>query len=193
MVHFIRTTKGGCYMVLPTKAVFESTLLALPKIATATYTGFTGWIGNNTDSNLILTNILPATNNLFVFNQATMAAQMATLTPTASQSAASAAFFNALEQAILASVFTILPGSYVGASSPATTYSAVTSVIPDPPSLVAAKAAGVNYLNTTPLSLTEPVMANALRTYLLALTYTVTGLNSLPVPTALVTPTCPTG
>lgn len=180
-------------MVLPAKSVFESTLLALPKIATATYSNFTGWIAGNTDGNMILTNILPPANNQFVFNQATMAAQMATLSPTASQSAASTAFFNALEQAILASVFTILSGSYVGTSSPATTFSAVTSVVPDPASLTAAKSAGVAYLNSTALSLTQPVMANAVRTYLLALTYTVTGMNSLPTPTPLVAPNCPTG
>lgn len=180
-------------MVLPAKSVFEQTLLALPKIATSNYSGFAGWVASNTDSNLILTTILPYTSTLFVFNQSTLISNMATLTPTASQSAASTAFFDVFEQAILASVLTVLPGSFVGTASPATTYSAVASVIPDPPSLVAAKAAAVSYLNTTPMSFTEPTMANAIRTYMLTLTYTVTGTNSLPVPAPLVTPLVPTG
>jgi hypothetical protein len=133
-----------------------------------------------------LTGILPTTSTVFTFNQAVFKTNLLTLTPTADPAAGASAFFNALETAILASVYLVSPGAYLGSPGAATTWSAVTSTIPDPASLAAAKTAAVAFMSTAPLSGTNPTMATAVHTYLTSLTYTVTGLNSVAPPAPLV-------
>ena len=174
-------------MTLPSTSDLEQSLLALPLVGDASWTSnISAWIARSSDRITWLTGILPTTSTGFTFNQATFQAQLATLVPTGDQSAAANSFFSALEAAILASIFLVSPGAYLGSPGAATTWSAVASVIPDPAGLAAAKAAAVAYMSSAPVSATKPTLANSVRIYFTSLTYTVTGTNSAVPPAPLV-------
>lgn len=173
-------------MTLPATGVFEQTLLSLPSINSYDYSNLASWVAQNTDKLMWLTGILPTTNTVFTFNQATFKTTLASLTPTASINSGANGFFGALETAVLASNYRVSPGAYVGSSSPATTWSTVVSTVPDPLSLAAAKSAAISYMVSAQYSLTNPILANSVRIYFTTLTYTVTGTNSAVPPVPLV-------
>jgi hypothetical protein len=172
--------------------VFENSLLALPLISASDYTNIAGWIASNTNSLMWLTNILPTSGIVFTFNQSVMKTQMtSTLVLTGDLAVAASNFFTCMEAAIIASLMQVSSGSYLGSSSPATTWSAPPVSVPDPASLILAKSSAVSFMSSASLSANHPILANAVRVYLSALTYTVTGVNSLPIPTPLVSALTP--
>ena len=173
-------------MTLPTQSDMEQSLLALPLIAVADYTNIASWIASSTNNIMWLTGILPTTSTVFTFNEAVFITSLNTLTPTASIATAANNFFTALETAVLASVYLVTPGAYFNTASPATTWSIVATTLPDPPSLIAAKNAAITYMSSTPLSGSNPVLANSVRIYFTTLTYTVTGTNTAVPPTPFI-------
>lgn len=174
-------------MTIPSLSSFESSLLALPLISTADYTNIASWISANSSNVMWLTNIFPTSGTIFTFNQSVMKAQMSsTLVLTGDLSVAANNFFTCMETAIIASTMVVSSGSYLGSSSPATTWSATPVSLPDPVSLASAKASAISFMSSATLSASHPILANAVRIYLMALTYTVTGINSLPIPTPLI-------
>lgn len=93
-------------------------------------------------------------------------------------------FVEAWASAADVSVMLVSPGVSIGAPSPATTFSVISSTTLDPPSLIAAKQVFVNMLlASSPVKLDinsnfGPSMWSAFTT----LTYTVIGLDSTPSP-----------
>jgi len=124
----------------------------------------------------------------FVFAVPTFASGMAAMPPVPDQFVGVASYAAAWETAILLTVFpatlNVAPGAFIGGTStPSTTFSSVTSVILDPPSVVAAKAK-IMELATTPQAKTTDeskkpdIMLEATK----LLTITVTGLDNTPSP-----------
>ena len=145
------------------------------------------WAAARTTMKLSLSNIVgPVT---YTFNMGQFDALLKTCLTTDQKVAAAAQISNAWAAAAMSSPMLVLPGSSLGVPSPATTWSAVAAVI-DPPSvmmakmqlmqgLLAAEAVEDGYLSK---------MAEAFRQAFLSLSFTVTGMNSLPIPTPLLSP-----
>lgn len=170
-------------MTLPTKEILETTLLAIPPISTPDYSKIAKWITDNTNNKMWLTNILPNTSTVFTFNEAVFISNLLNLTPTANLNTAATSFFTALEVAIIGSVFLVLPGASIGSTpTPANTWSAVATTLPDPDSLNKAKDDAILYMSNTEYSLTAPTLANSVRIYLTSLTYTITGTSGVATP-----------
>ncbi|TDI74593.1 MAG: hypothetical protein E2O82_03680 [Betaproteobacteria bacterium] len=95
---------------------------------------------------------------------------------------------NAFSAAILTSTMNVAAGTYIGVSTPATTFSVVSSVVPDPAS-IGAGAAEIAELVSSPKTsnAAESEFPVKLREAFLLLTYTVSGTNSVsPTPAPLV-------
>lgn len=170
-------------------SVWQSTLAALPKVNDNSWSGnFANWYSNR------ITNIEPDQTKLntgagfiFTFSEATFQSQLVLLTPTTNQAAGIAGFANAWASAIALTVFpatlNVSPGSFIPPASPPSIFSAVTSVIIDPASIIAATAK-INELATAP-PVSDPLMSQfpeKFRDATLLLTITVVGLDSTPTP-----------
>lgn len=105
------------------------------------------------------------------------------------------AIANAWLNSVLASQMTSLGGNFVGAPSPATTFGAPPIITIDPPSAAAAHATLLQgLLNLEPVSEAPGNFPNLFFAAFGALTFTATGINSLPPPTGplpLVSPLTP--
>lgn len=170
-------------------STWQSTLAALPKVADTSWAlNFADWYSNrivNIQPNQTILNT--STGFVFTFSTATFAAQLITLGPTFNQAAGIAGFANAWATAIALTIFpatlNVSAGAFIGTSTPPTLFSAVTAVVLDPASIVAA-VAKINELATAP-PVSDPTMSQfseKFRDATLLLTITVTGLNSVPPP-----------
>lgn len=129
---------------------------------------------------------------VFTFAETTFALALTSLSPTTDPVAGITSFANAWESAILATTVVVAPGAFIPPSDPATTFSAVTGTVIDPPSIAAAKAKIIELGSSSPVD--DPQDSEfpvKFREATLLLTITVTGLNSLPTPTPLVVPLVP--
>jgi len=133
----------------------------------------------------------------FTFNKALFLTGLLSMGPVPATPAGVTAFVQAWAGAVTASVMVVSPGSAFGAAAPPTLFSVVISAILDPPSLAAAQSALIAELTASGLkpvknykdSKVGPGMLKAFK----LLSYTVTGLNSIPPPAGplpLVAPLC---
>lgn len=145
------------------------------------------WAAARTTMKLTLSNIIgPVT---YTFNMSQFDMLLKTCLTTEVKMVAAAQISNAWAASAMASPMIVLPGCSLGAPTPATTWSAVVAII-DPPSVMMAKmqlmqglmqadAVEDGYLSK---------MAEAFRQAFLTLSFTLTGMNCLPIPTPLVSP-----
>lgn len=172
-------------MAIDSLATWKSTLVALPKVADSSWAdNFASWVDARVTNKAQLTGIITPTPP-FTFSMATFKSQLATLSPTTSASVAATNFANAWATAMNVSlVLTVPPGSSLGAPSPATTWSVVTTALIDVPSVLVAQ----NYLQAqlaiapTVADANDSLFAQIFRNTFLLLTGSVTGMNSVPPP-----------
>lgn len=185
-------------------ATWRSTLAALPKVSDNSWAAnFAGWVADRISAtgaadgkgietkptNLTLASPPPG-GFIFTFDEATFATQLQALTPTTDPSAGINGFANAWATAIAGTVFpttlNVTPGAFIPPTSPTTLFSAVTSVLLDPASILAAKAKIIELASSTPVD--DPNLSEfpvKFREAFLLLTITVVGLDSTtptPVP-----------
>lgn len=168
---------------------WQSTLKAIAPTDQITWTSaLARWAAERTTGKLTLTGIT-GTPVQYIFNLATFDGMLKTCAPTDKSIMAANQMANAWQSAALASPLMVLPGASLGAPSPATTWSAVASLV-DPVSVIAgrmvltqgilaAQAVDDAYLSK---------LAEAFRNAFLTLTATATGINSLPIPAPLISP-----
>jgi len=164
----------------------EWDLLPLDDVGTAWSGNWAAYFAARNDSKLTFNPATivgaPAT---FTFAQPAFQTPLAAgLPPDPTGASGIAAIASAWEASILASTMSALPGISVGAPSPATTFSAIASIVVEPTSLTAAKAALIAALTaappvSTPLSSAYP---GAFRDAFLMLQYVITGTNSVSPP-----------
>lgn len=128
----------------------------------------------------------------YLFNQALFQARLSASLPTDSQNAAALQIASSWESAVMASPMLVLPGASIGAPTPPTTWSVVAAVL-DPPSVQMGKVSLVRSLSRIKAvdKGIDSQLAEALRNAFLKLSFTVTGINSLPIPSPLVCPMHP--
>jgi hypothetical protein len=155
---------------------------------------FADAVDSLTTSKMELTNI-KTTPAMFTFAKAVFEAQLVVLKPTKSAQEGAKNFANAWATAVQSSLMVVAPGATIGLPpAPANTFSAVSGTLLDPGSLTAAKAGLVaDILSVKPDPKNANAFARAFRKAFLALTYTTTGLNSVPpTPAPLVDAADPT-
>ncbi len=153
---------------------------------------FTDWYAARFDSpNLSLPGLTIAAPPLpVVFGKAAFKSIFSTLTAGLSQSAAMNIVANAWEAGLLASTVQVKVGDSIGAPSPATTWSSVSSSIFDAPSIALGKAKILELIGSPNVAdAKDAQMPVKFREATLLLTVTTTGLNSVtPTPGPLVDP-----
>ncbi len=128
----------------------------------------------------------------FTFQKGIFLSELQRLAPVSNAQQGALGFANAWEKALMSSQLLVLPGSFLGAPTPATTWSVVTSLI-DASSVAAGKAHLVSRLTAAPPVAETPnaIFADAFHGAFFLLTATVTGMNCLPIPTPLLSPVTP--
>lgn len=172
---------------------WKSTLAALPKVVDTSWAlNFANWYNQRILSVTPDPTVMTPSGFLFVFSAATFATNLMTMPPVMAAPAGMTAFANAWSAAIALTVFPatlfLAPGTVYGTPSPATTFSAITSVTLNPASLVAAKAKLMELLQAVPVSdPQQSIFPEKFRDATLQLKIDVTGLNSVaPTPAPLV-------
>lgn len=172
--------------------VWKSTLSSLPQVDKSDWVGnFASWANERSSMKL---EIMPVKGGMkFTFNQGVFESTLRTAMPVDLALSAATKFSTAWFNAMMASTMVVLPGSSLAAPSPATTWSVVAGTLIDPPSIIAGRI----YLMTK-LTSAAPVdkgmmshLAEAFRTAFSMVTCTVTGINSLPIPSPLIGPFLP--
>lgn len=147
------------------------------------------YVMQRVSAKLTLAPIIGGPPAVFTFNAPAFAAPLSALVPTPDPVSGATAMANAWQASVLASVMLVLPGAYVGAPTPATTFSVVVCVV-NPAALAAAYStllSGILSLQPSPLSQIPDLLYAAFA----SLTYDLSGLNSLPIPTPLLAPLTP--
>lgn len=147
--------------------------------------GFSSWIDGRVTQKAGLTGIIPADPTVvFTFDKAEFQSGMEALPLSANQVTAITALGAVWESAIQTSILTISPGDSVGAPTPATIFSVVTSSVIDPASILVSKAALISSLIATPpvADSADSALPQAFRDAFLLLTGTAIGLDSTPTP-----------
>lgn len=165
---------------------WKTTLAALPKVTDTSWAqNFANWYFS------MISGISPdpaafvPVGFVFTFPTPLFASQLQTLPPVADAVAGITGFANAWETALNGTTIVVGPGSAIPPPSPTTIFSAVFTATIDPPSIAAGKAKLLELV-------TAPPVANPLdsqfpikfREATLLLTFTVTGLDSQPPPSA---------
>lgn len=121
---------------------------------------------------------------VFTFQKAIFVAGLQSLAPVPAAAAGVAKFVAAWADAVTASIMLVPSGSSFGPPSPPTLFSVVIATVLDPDSLVLARTTlQSDLLSQKPVkSSSDSDFGPALRRAFLSLTYTVTGLNSVPPP-----------
>ena len=168
-------------------ATWKSTYKDLAKVADNSWAlNFALWVNDRVSGKAQVTGVTTSVpENVFVFNYTIFKTQLEALTPTTDINAGITKFADAWETAMNASlVLGVLPGDFVGASSPSTTWSVVSTALIDGASVSLGKAKIMELVNA-PLASTEDdsVFPEYFRDAFLLLTGTISGLNSVP-PTA---------
>lgn len=159
---------------------WQSTFLGVESAA-----DFANWIDERVTGKAELTGIIAATPaNVFVWDKATFQSGLEAMPLSTSQSAAMATLAGVWESSINGTVVTIAPGDSLGAPTPATIWSVVTTSVLDPASITAAKAALQAALISAAAvdDKANSDLPQAFRDAFLLLTATVTGLDSTPIP-----------
>jgi len=172
-------------MAIDNIGVWRSTFNALPKVLNKSWAAaFATWVDDRVTGKAQLTGITTATPP-FTFSKSTFQAQLEALKVTSISAIGGNNFGTAWEAAINASLtLTVVAGDFT-APGDATTWSSVTLAEIDAPSVLAAKAALIaaltnsNKCNNTANS----DFPKSFRDAFLMLTGSVTGMNSLPIPT----------
>lgn len=164
-------------------SIWKTTFQTLPKTEDTSWAGnFADWTDERVSGKaelLFITN--PSTT--FTFSKSTFQSLLLGLSPTPSAAAGIQGFADAWETAILASTLNIGPGAFVGIDSPATKWSVVSSSLIDPPSILLGKAKILELVSAAPAedaALSE--FPEKFRDAFLALTGSVIGLDSTPIP-----------
>jgi len=128
----------------------------------------------------------------FIFNTGVFQSQLSSMRFTADPNQGAMAFASAWESAMNASQLIVVPGVFVGAPSPATLFSVVIGAI-DPGSILLGKMALYQQLVSAPFvnNSFDSILPPALNQAFLSLTVSLSGMNSLPIPTPLVAPMVP--
>lgn len=179
-------------MALEPLSVWKSTLAQIAKVDKSDWVGnLARWMGERSTMKLELMPIQGQV--LFNFNQGLFEAQLRSAAPTDLAVRGANQFAGAWANAVMASQMVVMPSSYLAAPTPATTWSVAATLL-DPPTITAARV-----FLLAKLASAAPVdegflshMAEAFRSAFLMVTATVTGMNSLPIPTPLVAPLTPT-
>ena len=177
-------------MAMDSEAVWKSEFKKLPQVSSSTSDG----MKNLADfvaarvAGLAIGSPVTGTST-FTFSKASFVAPLLSLQPVTDTSGM-IALANAWQTAVLASTMVTLPGAYIGAASPATTFaSCVTSIFPSSV-VIAYNTLLSNLLSAKPVA-EDPMFPVYLRNAFAGLQYTITGPN-LVVPTPVVITTTAT-
>jgi hypothetical protein len=120
----------------------------------------------------------------FTFNKPIFIVQLMAMAATPFQPIAAQGIAMAWQTAMLASIMVVAPGSYLGAPTPATTWSVVFSSLIDPPSVMAATSVMIATISAAQAVGvgSQSIMGPALFAGFSTSTVTVTGLNAVPSP-----------
>jgi len=172
-------------MAIDILSIWKSTLDALPKVTDSSWANnFSNWASQRVNNKAQLTGIITASFP-FTFDQSVFKMQLELLSPTTNQATAAASFANAWATAMSTSlVLLVSSGDSLGISSPATTWSVVTTALIDAPSVIAAQAYLQSQLTIAPIvdDTNNSLFSQIFRDTFLLLTGTVTGLNSVSPP-----------
>lgn len=149
------------------------------------------WAATRTTMKMTLSGIVgPVT---FTFNLALFDMLLRTCVTTEKPWLAAVQIAAAWETSIIASPMLVLPGASLGAPTPATTWATAGALI-DPISIAKSKVRLVKKIATAEAVADGffSMMAEAFHEGFLGLTYTVAGVNCLPIPSPLVAPFNPT-
>lgn len=153
---------------------------------------FAAWVGMRSTMKLELQGIMGPV--LFTFQNGLFESRLRALMSTDKKPIGAEQFASAWQAAVQASQMVVMPGASLGAPTPATLWSAVTSLL-DPPSILLAKArlhAELSRIDGV-LKTNESRLPEAFRNAFLTLTASATGINSTyPFPAPLVAPFVPT-
>ena len=176
-------------MAIDPLSTWKSTLAALPKVANNSWAAnFAAWYAGRIVSITPKPANLVPTGFLFTFNQALFASGLIALTPTNNALSGIQGFADAWEAAILTTVYpatlTLLPGTFVPPTSPATLFSVIASVLIVPASIAAAKAKIIELATSPPAAdVNDSEFPLKFREATLLLKINVTGTNSVaPTP-----------
>jgi hypothetical protein len=173
-------------------ATWKSTFLDLPKVANSSWAAnFANWVGDRVTNNE-LTNITAA-NIPFDFDRGVFQTQLELSVQTISALVGITQFATAWEISINASLtLNVISGDFTGGGSPAETWSTVSSATIDAASILAGKAIILTLIAEAPVDVSaDSRFPEIFRNAFLALTGTVSGINSLAIPTPLVVANTP--
>lgn len=173
--------------------VWKSTLATLPKVVDGSWAlNFANWYAERIIGIMPDPTVLTPVGFIFTFSAPTFATNLITMTPSMNPLQGITGFANAWASAIALTVFpatlTLMPGTVFGSPpTPATTYSAITSVTLNPASLAAAQAKLMELAAAVPVSNPQDsIFPEKFRDATLLLKIDVTGLNSItPTPAPL--------
>lgn len=164
---------------------WKDTLENLPKVINTSWAlNFANWYASR------ISGIEPDPSSLvpagwsFPFPVPLFASQLQSLLPTTNALAGITGFANAWETAILATIPTMTPGTFIPPSSPPTLFSSIIPpVVIDPPSIVAGKAKIIELITSPPVAdAQDSEFPVKFREATLLLTVSVNGLDSTPPP-----------
>jgi hypothetical protein len=165
-------------------SVWEDEFDKLPKAKEPAMNAFAAYVDQRVTGKLGLSPMITGSQS-FTFALPAFVSPLLPLVPTIDPVSGKTALANAWQASALASVMFVGPGAYVGAPTPATTFSLPPAVIVNPASVVAAYASLLSgLLATKPSEKSE--IPKLLHDAFASLSYVVTGINSLPIPTPLV-------
>lgn len=187
-------------MAIDPLSTWQDMLAILPKVGDNTWAlNFGAYVANRVvtmepdPTQLILAAPVPV-GFTFIFEPATFAAQLLSLTPTSDPLSGITSFADAWENTIKGIIFpvslNVLLGAIVPPASPATTFSTITAVSISPESIALGKAKIVELATAPPVSdPKQSLFAVKFREAFLELKITVTGVNSVaPTPAPLTAP-----
>jgi hypothetical protein len=151
---------------------------------TTAISNLANWITANTTGQLAPNPLaLSGAGIVFTWNPAPFISTLMSASPSDSPSAVTVVA-DAWESGINASVLLVPPGTYVGAPTPATIFSVVSSVAILAPTVAAAKAAmTASLLSAAPTTdINQVQIPSILYTAFTSISYSVSGMNTLPPP-----------
>lgn len=167
---------------------WKDTFNALPKVGDSSWTdNFANWYKDRIVTIEPDASKLTAVGFVFKFDADIFSAALKALTPTLSAvegiSKMADAWLSAMSLVIYPATLSVSAGSFIGSASPPTLFSAIISVLLDPPSILAAKVKLLELITSPRTSGNDSKFPELFREATLLLSITVTGLNSVPPPT----------
>jgi hypothetical protein len=175
-------------MAIDALSVWKTTFAALPRVDDISWAAsFATWVDDRVTAKAALTDITTA-KPPFTFDRATFQTELEALSVTSFSSVGATNFANAWETAMNNSlVLTVVANDFTGGGGAANTWSVVTTALIDAASVTSSKATLISALTSAPVcsDALDSEFPQIFRNAFLALTGTVDGLNSLPIPTPL--------